>query len=270
MTNHGGTQPDQRRSRGDTLPDGFWVTVLGTATPYPRPGQPCSGYLLRTATTNIWVDAGSGTMAELQRHIRLEELDAIWVSHLHADHCSDLLAVYQWLANAAEPLPPVAAFGPTGWAKRMEAFLPSVRPGMLDHFLEVHELEDQSAAVIKDLILTSRSVCHSIPTFGLRAESDGRVLAYSGDSGPCDSLTELADDADLFICESGTTQATPGPVAYHCTPEDAGRIASASGANRLLLTHLAPGLSSADAVHRAREAHGGSIALAEVGSSLLV
>jgi len=109
-----------------------------------------------------------------------------------------------------------------------------------------------------------------VPTFGVRAEHSGRVFVYSGDSGPCDSLIELARDANLFICESGAITTSPGQVAYHCTPEDAGRIASASGTDSLLLTHLAPGLASVDALERADGAYSGPVSLAQVGMSLPV
>ena len=76
------------------------LTILGTATPYPRPDNPCSGYLVQHGITSIWMDAGTGTLAELQRHIPLDRLDAIWISHAHADHC-------RWSA----PLP-----WPIGWS----------------------------------------------------------------------------------------------------------------------------------------------------------
>ena len=69
-------------------------TVLGCATPYPAVGNPCSGYLVASGATRIWMDAGSGTLGPLQEHARLDELDAIWISHLHADHCADLLTAY--------------------------------------------------------------------------------------------------------------------------------------------------------------------------------
>ncbi len=270
MTERRSNHPAPSQQHAGTSRESFSLTVLGTATPYPRPGQPCSGYLLRTSHARIWIDTGPGTMAELQRHIRLEELSAIWISHLHPDHCSDILSVYQWLSNAEEPLPPVPVFGPPEWTQHVEAFLPAGHPRMLARWFEGHELDDHHSVVIGDLTLRSRNVSHSVPTFGVRAEHSGRVFVYSGDSGPCDSLIELARDANLFICESGAITTSPGQVAYHCTPEDAGRIASASGTDSLLLTHLAPGLASVDALERAGGAYGGAVSLAQVGMSLPV
>lgn len=70
------------------------LTVLGCATPYADVDNPCSGYLVSSGETRVWVDAGSGTLAQLQRHVRLDEVDAIWISHLHADHSADLLTAY--------------------------------------------------------------------------------------------------------------------------------------------------------------------------------
>jgi ribonuclease BN (tRNA processing enzyme) len=102
---------------------GLSLSVLGTATPYPRPGQPCSGYLLRTPDTAVWIDVGSGTMAELQRHLPLNQIQAIWISHLHPDHYSDLLAVYNWLVNASPSRPPLPVFGPPGWMGRTASLI---------------------------------------------------------------------------------------------------------------------------------------------------
>ena len=71
------------------------LTVLGS-TPYPRPGEPCSGYLIRSQQAAVWVDCGSGTFAALQEHVDPADLDAIWLSHLHPDHCADLLTAFNW------------------------------------------------------------------------------------------------------------------------------------------------------------------------------
>lgn len=257
-------------SRGDGMSAALTLTVLGTATPYPRPGLPCSGFLLRTPATTLWVEAGPGTMAELQRHVRLEDVDAIWISHLHPDHCSDLLSVYQWRFTAEPPLPLLPVYGPPGWAQRIEAFLPNGRPGLLSGVFDIHELRDHGTSVLGDLTLTSRSVPHSVPGFGLRAEQDGRVFAYSGDSGPCAALTDLARAADLFVCESGYATSAPGQAPFHCTPEDAGRTASAAGARQLLLTHLAAGLPPEAAAARAASAYSGRISLPGVGAQVAV
>ncbi|GCB50418.1 metallo-beta-lactamase family protein [Streptomyces sp. NL15-2K] len=93
------------------------LTVLGTASPHPQPDLPCSGYLLRDGGAEVWVDAGFGTFAELQRHTDPARLDAIWISHLHADHSADLLAAVYGLAyGGLTPDAPIPVYAPAGCA----------------------------------------------------------------------------------------------------------------------------------------------------------
>ena len=65
------------------------LTVLGSSGGYPAPGSACSGYLLEDADTRLWIDAGSGTFARLLEHCAPNELSAVLISHLHADHWTD-------------------------------------------------------------------------------------------------------------------------------------------------------------------------------------
>ncbi|MGW3036784.1 MBL fold metallo-hydrolase [Streptomyces sp. NPDC001178] len=96
------------------------LTVLGTASPHPRPGRPCSGYLLRGGGAEVWVDAGPGTFAELQRHTNPARLSAIWISHVHADHSADLLsAVYALAYGGLTPPAPVPVYAPGDCAQRL-------------------------------------------------------------------------------------------------------------------------------------------------------
>lgn len=226
------------------------LTVLGTSTPYPRPDQPCSGYLVRTPTTALWVDAGSGTFAELQRHMDLERLDAIWISHLHPDHAGDLPAIANWLINRPYATVPLPIYGPPKWSKRLDSFLPT-DPALLAGRIDIHDLADGDEAVVGGLHLVSRFVQHGVPTFGLRVSYGRHVLAYSGDSGPCDALVELARDATWFLCEAGVAEQPPGDSSGHCTPENAAVIARNAQATLLVLTHLAPGLEAHVARQRA-------------------
>ena len=71
----------------------MFLTVLGRHGPYPRPGGACSGYLIEDGATRVLVDCGSGVLSRLLGILRPEELDAIVLSHLHFDHCSDLFVM---------------------------------------------------------------------------------------------------------------------------------------------------------------------------------
>jgi ribonuclease BN (tRNA processing enzyme) len=230
------------------------LAILGTATPYPRPDQPCSGYLVTSPNARIWIEAGSGTLAALQRLTELNQLDALWFSHMHPDHTGDLPALASWLLNRPDQHTPLAVYGPPGWMDQLSAFLPTP-PQLLQRRIEAHELYDGHTATIRDLRLVSRAVRHSVQTYGVRIEVGPHTLAYSGDTGPCPELGELADHATVFLCEAGAPSQLNCDEPAHCTPEDAATTARQASAKRLLLTHLAPGMEPAAALTRAANIH---------------
>src|SRR5689334_21437435 len=160
---------------------GLSVTVLGCATPYPSADNPCSGYLVSTEDARVWMDAGTGTLGPLQRHARLDELDAIWISHLHADHSADLLTAYYGALYADITLrAPIPLYGPPGIADRLAGFLtngPTRSP--IESAFAITELYDGHEATIGAVQLTTRAVEHGMPAFAVRMESAGRSLVYS-------------------------------------------------------------------------------------------
>ena len=276
------------------------LTVLGTATPYPRPDNPCSGYLLQStpaeavlageadpARTTVWIDAGSGTLAELQRHTSLHELSAIWISHRHADHSADLLVAYYALRFAEErPRHPIPLIGPEGLLDRLAAFLGPSSVAELPTVFDFRPMSGWGEARFGELALSWGPVQHGVPAFGLTVDGDGSRFAYSGDSAPCISLEEIAENADLLLIEAGydrdpaalpASQAGPGagrrphddePEApAHHTPEQAGRVAAAAGVARLVLTHVAASVTPADAVARAAAHFAGPISYATPGAT---
>jgi ribonuclease BN (tRNA processing enzyme) len=240
------------------------LTVLGACGTYPSAGRACSGYLLEATSggrsARVWVDTGSGTLANLLRYASLPELDAIWLSHLHVDHCSDLPVAYYALRYGGldPPPPPLPVYGPSGWGEHIRAFTLQDSMGAIEEAFEVHELHDRERVRLGPLELTAMATVHSVETYGLRASVPGATLAYSADSGPCDALAELAHDADLFLCEAAWSQ-RPMVAAepIHMTPALAGEWAARAGARRLVLTHLRPGGDTAAALHQARRAAAG-------------
>ena len=245
------------------------LTVLGCATPYPSTDNPCSGYLVSHGDTRVWMDAGTGTLGPLQRHTRLEDLDAIWISHLHADHSADLLTAYYALLFADVSRPPVPLHGPPGIADRLAGFLTNgpVRSPIEDAFA-ITELHDGHQATVGSLRLTTAAVEHGIPAFGVRFEAEGHSLTYSGDTAACPGLVELARGTDVLLCEAESAEKTPD-MAHH-TPEDAGETASQAGAGRLVVTHVGRFLSPQEAVARASARYAGQVDYAAPGTTFRV
>ncbi|MEV6245222.1 MBL fold metallo-hydrolase [Streptomyces sp. NPDC051742] len=238
------------------------LTVLGSATPFARPGNACSGHLVEGGGVRVWVDAGSGTLAELQRYVALADVDAVWISHLHADHSADLLTAYYALLYAGLELPlPVQLYGPEGTADRLAGFLtngPDRSP--VESAFRCEELYDGHVARVGGLTLRSRAVEHGMPAFALRVEDEeGCSLVYSGDCEPCPSLVELARDCDLFLCEAD------GAGGGHHSAAQAGRSAAEAGAGRLVVTHVGPGVPPEEAVALAAAEFSGEVAHADPG-----
>ena len=258
------------------------LTVLGTATPYPQPGNACSGYLVQSGgplsvakdapnRATVWVDAGTGTLAELQRHTRLADLDAIWISHRHADHTADLLVAYYALRfSELAPAGPVRLIGPEGLLDRLAAFLGPNAAALLPEVFDFTPMSGWGETEVGPLALAWGPVQHGVPAFGLTVAENGRRLAYSGDSAPCISLEELAEDADLLLIEAGYAEAPAGSetaeAPAHHTTEDAGRTASRARAARLVLTHIANEVTPAVAVSRASAHFDGPLEAAAPGS----
>lgn len=240
------------------------LTVLGCAGGYPGPEAACSGYLLSEADHHVWIDAGTGTLPQLLRYRALSELDAVWISHLHADHCSDLLGAFHYLAYGPDPrgtrLP---MYGPPGLASAMDPLIDE--PGGLAEVFEVRELADGMSFDCGPIGLRAVEVPHSIPTFALRAQSGGSIMSYSSDCGGDPAVTAVARDADLFVCEAfnaaGDTRFTSVK-----SPQEAGRYAALGGARRLLLTHLPPGADPDRARREAATCYDGPITVAGQGA----
>jgi ribonuclease BN (tRNA processing enzyme) len=237
------------------------LTVLGTASPHPGPDRPCSGYLVSGGGAEVWVDAGPGTFAALQRHTDPARLTAIWISHLHADHSADLLAAaYAFAFGGMTPPAPVPVYAPQDCARRLAGFFGRPDVDFLKAVFDFRDLYDGHDVRHWNLRLTSRAVVHDTEAYGLRAECQGSVLAYSGDSGPCPALTELAIGADLFLCEADIDAQGGGERfrQVHLTPEDAGRVARDARVRELLVTHVGPTLTREAATERAAAACGRS------------
>lgn len=241
------------------------LTVLGTSTPYPRPGNPCSGYLMQSELTNLWMDAGTGTLAELQRHIGLADLHGIWISHTHADHTADLLTAYYALRfGELEPRHPIPLIAPPGLVSRLRSFLGGASAAEFPKVFEVVQMRGANSATVGDVGIAWRRVQHGMPAFGARVAAADATLAYSGDSAPCDELVSLAEGSTAFLCEVGARTHEDGE-AVHSTPAEAGDLAARARAGRLIITHVGDGMSEEYAAARAGATYSGPIDIARPG-----
>jgi ribonuclease BN (tRNA processing enzyme) len=245
------------------------LTVLGRSPASPNPGEACAGYLVEGGGSRVLVDIGPGVVAQLVNRHHPDDLDAVVVSHMHADHMLDLVTlryVYPWRTLPADQRLRVVL--PPGSADQMLDLARGV--GNARHFEDCFRLSEHdgsSAFACGGLSLTPIETQHYIPCWGFRIEYDGRRLAYTADTAPCAGLSDLADRADLLLSEATLRSldedaAAPEPRG-HLLPAEAGAAARDGGARRLMLTHLPVNGDGSWARNAATDAYGGKVELAE-------
>lgn len=224
------------------------LTILGCSGSIPGPNTAASGYLLEAEGFRLALELGTGAFAQLQTVLDPFDLDALLLSHLHADHCADVNSLT--VLRRYHPAPPYPA-RPT----RLPLYAPSEAPTRLAHayaadaaeragvdlsdVYEFHALREEPIQ-IGPFDVTAVAVYHPTPAFGLRIAYGGTILAYTGDTGYCRALGELADGVDVLLSEASWTHSAERPEGVHLSGRQAGELAKEAGVGRLLLTHVAP------------------------------
>lgn len=223
------------------------LVVLGRHSPFPPARGACPGYWVSAGSSvgscagggaGILLDCGPGVLARFQEFIGpLSLIRSVVLSHLHFDHTAD----YHVLRYAASPdgryreLPkPIDVYAPG--SPETEVSLISYKDVM--HFTAI---EAGTQVTRGEFILSFFPVEHPVESYAVRVEGPGGILAYSGDSRPCDGLIQAALGADLFLCEAAAIEADASSAAKgHLTARQAGKTAAQAGVRKLLLTHLWP------------------------------
>jgi ribonuclease BN (tRNA processing enzyme) len=250
---------------------GLRLTVIGCSGSFAGPDSAASCYLVEAGddagkTWRILLDLGSGAIGALQRFASAEDLDAVFFSHLHPDHCLDLTGLYVFRKYHPDgALPRIPVWGPAGVARRMaEAYDLPEEPGMTAEF----DFREYAGPIeLGPFRVTTFPVAHPVPAYGFRVTASGRTLAYTGDSGLCSSLDEIATGADLLLAEASFRHGDDNPDDLHLTGRQAGEVASRNGVRRLVVTHVPPWYRAEDMVAEAEAAYDGELTAASPGAA---
>ena len=250
--------------------------MVGCSGSFPSPDSAASCYLVEVddadlRTWRVVLDLGSGALGPLQRHARLDGLDAVVLSHMHPDHFSDVCGLYVFRRYApGGPVPgTLPVYGPGGVAARIgQAY--GADPADLATTLDIRELADAQPVTLGPLTITPYRVEHPVEAYGVRVEARAgprtEVLAYTGDTDACEALLPLAKGADLLLAEASFQEGREDARGVHLTGLRAGRAAAEAGCRRLLLTHV-PVWTEPDVVlAEARSAFPGPVELARPGA----
>lgn len=247
------------------------LTVLGSAGGSPTRTNPASGYLIESAETAVWLDAGTGTFMELARHTDPGGLTGVVLSHIHVDHCSDVFGLYGYLAFGPSGVVPVPVFGPAGASEHLSAFARAGEEHVFHTVLDLVDVEPGSEVTISDVQIGFGRAVHPVPALVTRFDTPGGSLVYSGDTGPGSDLVELCAGADMLLCEATITgERSAQTYPYHLTAVEAGRTAAEADVSHLIITHLASGVDADQALEEASKDFHGPISLAVPGTTFAI
>ncbi len=236
----------------------------------PGPRSAASCYLVEHDGFALVLDLGSGALGSLQRYVQPAAVDAVLLSHLHADHCLDLCGMYVALRYTPTDAPDarvrpdlLPVYGPAGTGERIAAAY-GVGPAELGRVLAFHEVRPGRFR-LGPFEVTAAPARHPVESHALRLTAGGRSLVYTGDTAPCGPLDELAAGADVLLAEASFTRTAANPPDLHLTAREAGELAERASVGRLVVTHVPPWYDPADAVAEAATAYRGPCVAAEPG-----
>lgn len=258
------------------------LTIIGKSPAWQDAGGACSAYLIEDGETTILVDCGNGAFGKLRQFRDYVDINAVVISHLHADHYFDLVPFSFALTHAPRqqpvPVPPWPGtenparpdlFGPPGSTEGFTRLgeLIGMERLLLDSF-RAQEYDPAEPLRIGEMELRFHRVPHYVDAYAIDITgSSGGRITYGADCRPCDQLVEAARGTDLLLVEATVPRPERDGVRGHLTPAEAGDHAARAGAKRAILTHISDEIDPAWALAEARRAFSGPVSVAREGDT---
>jgi ribonuclease BN (tRNA processing enzyme) len=256
--------------------------VLGKSPSWQDADGACSGYLIEEDGSAVLLDCGNGVFSKLRRYRDYTRVDAVVISHLHADHFLDLVPFSYALTYAPRQQPtPVDRWPGTDHPARPKLHAPSGatevfrrvvgawgNEDLIENAFDIEEFDVDSQFAIGSLKFRFASVPHFTPTFAIDISSTngGGRVTYGADCSPNEKLVEFAQGTDLLIVEATLPRPERTGIRGHLTPEEAGEHASRANVKRVLLTHVSDELDELWVKKCARRKFPGQIDVAREGA----
>jgi ribonuclease BN (tRNA processing enzyme) len=257
------------------------LTVLGKSPAWQDVDGACSGYLLQEGDTTVLLDCGNGVFGKLRKHVDYVDVDAVVVSHMHADHFIDLVPYSYALIHAPrqQPVPvppwpgtdsparPRLALPPGGQATLRQVVGAWGNEDLVEQAFAMEEYAVGTAIEVGPLRFEFAVMPHFLDAHAVSVTSSAgdRRFVFSADSRPAEELVEFARGADLFLVEATLPRPERSGVRGHLTAEEAGDHGRQAGAARVVLTHISDELDQRDAAQRAADAFGAPVDVAVEG-----
>src|SRR4051812_12194162 len=252
------------------------VTVLGKSPSWQDAGGACSGYLVQDGATSLLLDCGNGVFGKLRAQLDYLAVDAVVLSHLHADHFLDLVPFSYALSHgprrdADTPVRP-ALHAPPGARQVFQRVTGGWgSEDLVESAFDLREYDPAAALTVGSLQVRFHEVAHYVQSFAVEitAPSGGRFV-FGADTGPSDALVEFAREADLLMVEATLVTPEADGDRGHLTAREAGEHAARAGAAALVLTHITDELDESAARREAAAAFGKDVDVAREGAVYVV
>jgi ribonuclease BN (tRNA processing enzyme) len=255
--------------------------VLGKSPAWQDAGGACSGYLVEARGARLVLDCGSGVFGKLRSVLDYADVDAVLISHLHADHILDLVPfasalryaprhqpvpVDGWPGTENPPRPRLIAPPGAGPAFRRLCAAAGMPEEHIEQAFALEEYDPGAEVVVGALRMRFQPVPHFLPTHAIEIAADGARLTFSADSSPSDDLCAFARDTDLLLIEATLPRPEREGPRGHLTPSEAGDHGRRAGARRLVLTHMSDELDAEWARAEGERSFGGPVEVAREGA----
>jgi len=243
----------------------------------PRVDRACSAYLVEDGDFAFSLDFGTGAFANMRRHVDYDKLDAVVISHMHADHFLDLIPLrYAVRYGAKRRSTRLPVWMPPGGIAMLRSittvFANEGNGDFLTEAFDLKEFDPEQVLPMGPGRLRFAPTTHYITAFAIRYERNGESITYSADTAPDRRVVELARDTDLFLCEATllVDEVEHGGIRGHSSALDAAQMAVDAGVKRLVLTHYAQDATARDLQDGAKTIYKGDIMVADDHTIIVV
>ena len=271
------------------------LTVIGCTGSMSGPASAASSYLVQATGADeageeliysVVLDLGPGAMGQMLRYLDPADLDALVISHCHADHMVDMVGMHvyrRWRPTGA--LGPVLTVGPGELLHRLNGVDGTPETETYATEFDFRTAVPGESFQVGPMTITPYAALHPVEAYGYRVEGpseqvgpDGRrrqvSLAFTGDTDLCESICEMADGVDLLLAEAAFVEGRDTVRGMHLTGKRAGQLAAGTAGKaprrpvgQLVLTHIQPWTEHRIPLRNAALAYEGPLEAATAGAT---